>query len=300
MGSPVQLAGAPPLSPNERPISIFQDISPTYFRTLGIALKRGREFTAHDNKQSAPVAIVSEKLARHFWPEYPNGPDPVGQYILFGSDSQPAQVVGIAADVRQNGRDDDPRSEVYLPYSQKPPQSAMLVIRTVGDPLLLARAVRSQILAIDPDQPLSAIATMEESSEQSEGQLRLMMDLLVGFAGVATMLAVLGLYGVVSYSVVQRTKEIGIRRALGARHTDILLLLLKQALILSLTGAAIGACASRLVTRLLQDLLFRVSPTDPITIAGISLLFVLIGLVAGLFPARRAAAIEPLMAIRTE
>jgi predicted permease len=300
MGSPVQLAGTPPLNLNERPISIFQDISPAYFRTMGIALKRGREFTGHDNKQSAPVAIVSENLARHFWPEYPNGPDPIGQYILFGSDSQPAQVVGIAANVRQYGRDDDPRSEVYLPCSQKPPQSAMLVLRIVGNPLSLAGAVRSQILAIDPDQPVSAIVTMEDLSEQSEGQLRLMMNLLGGFAGVATILAVLGLYGVVSYSVVQRTKEIGIRRALGARHTDIVSHLLKEGLTLSLAGAAIGACASLLVTRLLRDLLFQVSPTDPFTFAAVSALFVVVGLAASLLPARRAAAIEPLIAIRTE
>jgi putative ABC transport system permease protein len=134
----------------------------------------------------------------------------------------------------------------------------------------------------------------------SEGQLRLMMKLLGAFAGTATFLAVLGLYGVISYSVVQRTKEIGIRRALGARPADILSLLLKQALALSLAGALIGAAASLLVTRLLQDLLFQVSPTDPVTFGGVSIAFVAVGLAASLIPARRAAAIEPLVAIRAE
>jgi len=147
---------------------------------------------------------------------------------------------------------------------------------------------------------LSTISTMDDMVSDSEGQLRLMMKLLGAFAGTATLLAVLGLYGVISYSVVRRTKEIGIRRALGARRTDILSLLLKQALVLSLAGATIGAAASLLVTRLLQDLLFQVSPTDPVTFAGVSTAFVLVGLAASLVPARRAAAIEPLVAIRTE
>jgi putative ABC transport system permease protein len=300
MGSPVQPAKAPPAPLNQRPISIIQDISPAYFRTLGIAAKRGREFTDHDNAKSAPVVIVSENLVRLFWPQYPSGPDPVGEYILIGNDPHPAQIVGIVANVRGDGRDDDPKAEVYLPYSQKPSQTAMLAVRTDGDPLAFANSLRSQVLAIDRDQPISAISTMEELTEDSEGQLRLMMKLLGGFAAVATVLAVLGLYGVISYSVAQRTKEIGIRRALGARQGNILSLLLKQALVLSVAGAVIGAGASLLVTRMLQDLLFQISPWDPITFAGVSALFVLVGLAASLAPARRAAAIEPLVAIRSE
>jgi len=300
MGAPVQLAGVPPLKLNERPISIFQDISPAYFRTMRIALQRGREFTAQDDAKSVPVAIVNENLVRLFWPQYPSGPDPIGQRIFLGADERPVEIVGVVANVRHSGRDDDPRAELYLPCDQKPPQSAMLAVRTSGDPLSFANSVRAQVLAIDRDQPLSTISTMDDMVSDSEGQLRLMMKLLGAFAGTATLLAVLGLYGVISYSVVRRTKEIGIRRALGAKHTDILSLLLKQALVLSLAGATIGAAASLLVTRLLQDLLFQVSPTDPVTFAGVSTAFVLVGLAASLVPARRAAAIEPLVAIRTE
>jgi putative ABC transport system permease protein len=300
MGAPVQLAGVPPLKLNERPISIFQDISPGYFRTMRIALQRGREFTAHDNLKSVPVAIVNENLARLFWPQYPVGPDPIGQRIFLGTDPKPAEIVGVVANVRHSGRDDDPRAEIYLPCDQKPPQSAMLAVRTSGDPLSFTNSVRAQVLAIDRDQRLSTISTMEDMVSDSEGQLRLMMKLLGAFAGTAALLAVLGLYGVISCSVVQRTKEIGIRRALGARHTDILSLLLKQALVLSLAGATIGAAASLVVTRLLQDLLFRVSPTDPVTFAGVTVTFVVVGLAASLLPARRAAAIEPLVAIRSE
>jgi putative ABC transport system permease protein len=300
MGAPVQLAGVPPLKLNERPISIFQDISPGYFRTMRIALQRGREFTAHDNLKSVSVAIVNENLARLFWPQYPVGPDPIGQRIFFGTDPKPGEIVGVVANVRHSGRDDDPRAEIYLPCDQKPPQSAMLAVRTSGDPLSFTNSVRAQVLAIDRDQPLSTISTMEDMVSDSEGQLRLMMKLLGAFAGTAALLAVLGLYGVISYSVVQRTKEIGIRRALGARPADILSLLLKQALALSLAGAMIGAAASLVVTRLLQDLLFRVSPTDPVTFAGVTVAFVVVGLAASLVPARRAAAIEPLVAIRSE
>ena len=300
MGSPVRPAKAPPAPLNQRPISIFQDISPAYFHTLGIAVKRGREFTEHDNAKSAPVVIVSENLIRLFWPQYPDGPDPVGESLLIGNDPHPTQIVGIVANVRGDGRDDDPKAELYLPYSQKPPQTAMLAVRTDGDPLAFANSVRSQVLAIDPDQPISAVSTMEELTEDSEGQLRLMMKLLGGFAAVATVLAVLGLYGVISYSVAQRTKEIGIRRALGARHGNILSLLLRQALVLSVAGAVIGAAASLVVTRMLQDLLFQISPWDPITFAGVPALFVLVGIAASLVPARRATAIEPLVAIRSE
>ncbi len=300
MGAPVQRVGATPTNLNERPIAIFQAISPEYFRTMRIALQRGREFTEHDSAKSVSVAIVSENLVRLFWPQYPGGPDPIGQQILFGTDPKPVEIVGIAANVRGSGRDDDPRAEIYFPCDQKPPQSAMLAVRTSGDPLSFANSVRAQVLAIDHDQPLSTISTMDDMVSDSEGQLRLMMKLLGAFAGTAALLAVLGLYGVISYSVVQRTKEIGIRRALGARPADILSLLLKQAFVLSLVGATIGAAASLAVTRLLQDLLFQVSPTDPVTFAGVSLAFVVVGLAASLVPARRAAAIEPLVAIRAE
>ncbi|MGB6499974.1 MAG: ABC transporter permease, partial [Thermoplasmata archaeon] len=178
MGSPIQLAGVPPVKFNERPIGIIQDISPAYFSTMGIAMKRGREFTAHDTKQTVSVVIVNENLIRIFWPEYPDGPDPIGRHIFIGTDPQQAEIVGITANVRQSGRDDDPRAEVYRPYSQKPPGSAMLVVRTSGDPLAFANSVRAQVLAIDRDQPVSDVSTMDDMVSDSEGQLRLMMKLL--------------------------------------------------------------------------------------------------------------------------
>src|SRR5216684_1903131 len=300
VGQPVQLAGTPPLRLNERPIGIIQNISPEYFRTLAIALKRGREFTAHDNARSVPVVIVNENLARLFSPQYPSGSNPIGQHILIGNDPQPAEIVGIAANVRQYGRDDNPKPEVYLPCAQKPPLSAMLAVRTDGNPLSFANAVRAQVLAIDRDQPVSAVASMDKLVEASEGQLRLMMTLLGTFAGAAALLAVIGLYGLISYSVVHRTKEIGIRRALGAQRSDILSLVAGQVVRFTLTGVLLGIGGAFVLTGLLKDLLFQVSATDPATFVGISILFVLVGVSASYFPARRAAKVDPMVALRYE
>lgn len=299
VGSPVQLAGGLPVNLNERPIGIIQNITPGYFRTLEIALKRGREFTAQDNMQSLPVVIINESLARRFWPQYPNGPDPIGQHILIGSSTEPTAIVGISADVRQTGRDEDPRPGVYLPCIQKPSQSAMVAVRTNSDPQSLANAVRSQALAIDRDQPVSGVATMDELLEASDGQLRLMMTLLGVFAGAATLLAVIGLYGVISYYVVQRTKEIGIRRALGAQRSNILWLVVGQGFGLSVAGVLVGICAAFALTRVIEGSLFRVSATDPVTFAAISILFIVVGLAASYVPARRAAGSDPLDALRT-
>jgi len=300
LGVPLQLAGTPLVPLNERPIAVIEDITPEYFRTLAIALKRGREFTAHDNARSVPVAIVSENLARLFWPQYPAGSNPIGEHILIGSDTQPAEIVGIAANVRQYGRDDNPKPEVYLPCAQKPPRSAMLAVRTDGNPLSFANAVRAQILAIDRDQPVSAVASMDDLVEASEGQLRLMMTLLGTFAGAAALLAVIGLYGLISYSVVQRTKEIGIRRALGAQRSHIVSLMAGEVMRLTLTGVVFGIAGAFAMTRLLKDLLFQVRATDPATFVGIAMLFVLVGVSASYIPARRAAKVDPMVALRYE
>jgi predicted permease len=300
VGQPVQPAGTPPLRLNERPIAVFQDITPEYFRTLAIALKRGREFTAHDNARSVPVVIVNENLARLFWPQYPGGTNPVGQRLLIGNDPQPVEIVGIAPNVRQYARDDNPKPEVYLPCAQKPPASAMLAVQTDGNPLSFANAVRAQVLAIDRDQPVSAVASMDQLVEASEGQLRLMMTLLGTFAGAAALLAVIGLYGLISYSVVQKTKEIGIRRALGAQRSDILSLMAGEVVRLTLTGVLLGIAGAFALTRLLNELLFGVKATDPPTFIGISILFVLVGLSASFIPARRAAKVDPMVALRYE
>jgi predicted permease len=298
LGTTLELTGRPPRKLNERPVALFQNITPAYFRTLQIGLKRGREFTTRDDAGALPVVVINESLARVFWPQYPNEQDPIGQHILIGNDGQPKEIVGIAADAHLTGKDSDPMAAIYLPCAQKPPSSAMLMVRTKGDPLSFANVVRNQVLAIDPDQPVSEIATMDDVVDASEGQLRLMMRLLGTFAGAATLLAVIGLYGVVSYSVVQRTKEIGIRRALGAPRGNILSLVTRQVVVLALVGAVLGIGGAFALTRLLQDLLFQVSATDPATFVGITILFVVVALAASYIPARRAARVDPLAALR--
>ena len=242
--------------------------------------------------------IVNETLVHLFWPQYPAGPDPIGQHILTGTDPRPVEIVGIAANIRANGRDQGPRAETYFPSAQRPPQAATLVVRTNGDPLSFANSVRSQVLAIDPNQPVSEISTMDNVIEESEGQLRLMMRLLGTFAGAATLLAVIGLYGVISYSVLQRTKEIGIRRALGAPANRIVGLVAMQVIGLALAGLVLGVAGAFALTRLIGDLLFQVSPTDPVTFFGIAVLFVLVALAASWIPARRAAAVDPMASLR--
>ncbi len=300
VGMPVQAAAGVPLKLNERPIGTLQFISPEYFRTMRIPLKRGREFTAHDNVSSAPVVIIDESLARRLWPQYPNGPDPVGQYLLAGLNHPPKQIVGISADVRAKGKDQDPVPGFYVPLAQSPAGSMALVVRTDGDPLTLADAVRAQVLAVDPEQPVSEVMTMDDVVAASEVQLRLMMRLLATFSFAATLLALSGLYSVISYSVARRTREIGIRRALGAQQREIVSLVAGQGLGLSLAGVILGICAALALTRVMKTLLFQVSPTDPITFAGAALLFVVIALVASYIPARRAAKVDPMVALRYE
>ena len=187
---------------------------------------------------------------------------------------------------------------MYHPYTQMPIPTAVLAVRTTGDPLSFTNAIRNQVLALDPDQPVSSVSTMDEIVEESEGQLRLIMQLLGIFAGAAMLLTVIGLYGVIAYSVVQRTKEVGIRTALGAQRGDVLKLIVRQGLWLALTGVVVGMIAGLALTRVMKDLLFQVSPTDPATFIGVSLLFVVVALLAGYIPASRAAGIDPLVTLR--
>ncbi len=296
-GSPVQISERAPVNFNERPIAIVESVTPDYFRTLKIPLKRGREFTAHDKADTQRVAIIDETLARRFWPEYPNGPDPIGQHILVGI-GQAAEIVGIVADIRQSALDADPRPGVFAACDQAPQQSVMFAVRTTGDPMRLVNTVRSKVSAIDRDQAISAVKTMDDIVEASEGQRRLMTTLLGLFAGVAVLLALVGLYGVIAYSVVQRTKEMGIRRALGAQRNDILSLVVGQGLALSLAGVLLGICGAVALTRVMKGLLFHVSATDPGTFVAIALLFIVVALAASYVPARRAARIDPMTALR--
>jgi predicted permease len=273
---------------------------PGFFRTFEIPIKRGRDFDAQDREDSERVTVIDESLARQFWPAYPRGLDPVGQRVFIGGiNPKPAKIVGIVANVRQGLAGNAWPGTVYLPFTQGAPQSAMVAIRTEGDPLQFTRAVREQVRALDRDEPIADARTMNDLVEAEVGQRRLLMILLESFAGVALLLALIGIYGVISYSVSERTQEVGIRRALGAQESHILLLVIRQGFGLVLAGIVLGLGGAIALTRLVNALLFGVDATDPATFAGVALLFLLIGLAASYIPARRAARIDPMAALRT-
>jgi putative ABC transport system permease protein len=299
-GVPVQRAAGPPMKLNERPISVMQFITPEYFLTMGVGFKRGREFNAHDDLKAPLVAIINESLAKNFWPQYPAGPDPVGQHLLVGNNRRPIEVVGICADVREVSKDEVPRLEVYLPRTQSPNRLAALIVRTNGDPLALAAAVQKEVLAVDPEQPVSDVESMDQVEESSEGQLDLVMRMLTAFAGVATLLAIVGLYGVISYWVVRRTREIGIRQALGAEQRKIVALVIMQGLRPSVVGLILGVGAAFGLTRFLRDLLYQVSAVDPMTFFAVAALFLVVAMLACYVPARRATKVDPMIALRYE
>ena len=299
-GTPVQNANQPPLRLNQRPIATIVTVTPAYFSTLEIAFRRGRDFAESDTAESQRVAVINESLARRFWPAYPEGEDPIGQRMLVGGvNPKPAEIVGIVANIHQ-GLETNPWPEtVYVAFAQNPQSSAVLAVRTAGDPLRFTGAVREQVRALDRDQPIGGVQTMEDLVELAVGRLRLLAPLLGSFAGVALLLALIGIYGVIAYSVAQRTREMGIRRALGAQHRDILRLVVGQGLVLALAGVAIGIGGAFALTRVMKSLLFHVSATDPAIFAGIAALFLLVTLAACYLPARRATRIDPMAALRT-
>jgi predicted permease len=296
--TPVQRTDQPLAPLNQRPLGLIENITPDYFRTFEIPLKRGRQFTDRDDLSSPMVTIVNEKLARELWPAYPAGIDPVGQRIFIGSKTVPVEVVGVTADYRQ-GLSVEPWPSVFRPYSQTP-TSAVFAVRTQAEPLSYLRAITAAIASIDPDQPVSNVQTMDDLYTADGGPRRVVLTLLAVFAGVALILAVIGLYGVIAHSVVQRTQELGIRRALGAQSGQILRLKLGQGLAMSVAGVVAGGILAAMVTKFLEGWLYGVKATDPWTFAGVAVLFVAVALAASYAPARRAARVDPMVALRSQ
>jgi putative ABC transport system permease protein len=295
--TPVQLASELPQPLNQRPLVMIQNVTAAYFRTLEIPLKRGREFSERDGADAPLTAIINESLARVLWPAYPNDVDPVGQHVLIGAKPAPVEIVGVVADMHQV-LERDPWPAVYRPFDQVPLVSAAFIVRAAGDPLQFVHAVSDQVIAIDRDQAVSAVQSMEDLMEAEGGQRRLLLLLLACFAGVALLLSVIGIYGVIAYSTAQRTQEIGIRRALGAQDADILRLVVGQGIALTFGGIALGLAGALALTRVMTSLLFKTSDTDPMAFGGVALLFVLVAFAASYIPARRAARIDPATALR--
>jgi predicted lysophospholipase L1 biosynthesis ABC-type transport system permease subunit len=240
--------------------------------------------------------MVNQTLARQFWPLE----NPIGKHILVGRATAPSEVIGMLGDVRNASLAADVSPEIHLPFAQLPWASMNLVVRTAGDPRGFTAAVRGRVLAVDQDQPVTAVATMEEVLEQGAAQPRFTAWLLSALAGIALVLAVVGIYGAIAYSVAERTQEMGVRLALGAGRADILRLVLRQGLVLALSGTLVGLAASLGLTRLLASQVYRVSVTDPTTFAGCTLVFAAVAALASYLPARRAMRVDPMAALRWE
>jgi len=282
--------------------SNHRQVSTNYLQTMNVPLRQGRYFQTSDNAQSMPVAIINETMARQYWP----GENALGRRFKLGdpTDDVPwVQIVGIVADIRQMGLDEPVKAEMYFPYQQGQETFYVprdLVIRTSGDTTNLVGSVRQAIREVDPDQPVSNIATMADVLGTEAAQRRMGMIMLVGFATLALLLASLGIYGVLAYFVTQHTSEIGVRQALGATPRNILFLVLKKGMGLTLAGVGIGLAGAFVLTRLMSSLLFGVNAADPLTFVIVPFVLGLVALLACLIPARRATRIDPLVALRYE
>jgi predicted permease len=273
-------------------------ISPDYFATLGISLVRGRVFSPQDRLKTAPVAIVDETLARRYWPNE----DPLGQHINFGDQTPWMEIVGVVKHAKTSSLEaDNAEGYYYLPVSQSPPRMASIVVRSSGaDPESLATSMQSAVSAVDAGLPLYDLKTMEQRVDESLTGRRFLVLLLSAFAGLALLLAAVGLYGVISYSVRMRTRELGIRMALGAQRTDVMGLILGKGMQLAATGLVLGLAGTLAAGRVLSSLLYQTSLLNPLTLMVTILLLASTVLLACYVPARRAAALEPMRTLREE
>jgi putative ABC transport system permease protein len=308
LGNPIYIMrfeGFPPVTPSQAPLANYFAVTPGYFKTMGVRLLRGRVISERDISGSPQVAVVNQTLVDRYFP----GQDPIGRRLEIGFSVPPnwREIVGVVEDVRSAGLDQDTPVQVYVAYYQSSiqlangnPSPITVLARTAGDPAALGSAMHSAILRVDRSQPIFAIQPMTDVISQNVAQRRFSLVLLAFFAASALFLAALGLYGVMSYVVTQRTSEIGIRMALGARPLHVLALVERQGMLLVLGGLAIGLVGGLLVTRLMTRLLFRVSPTDPLAMLAGAATLVAVSLVACYLPARRAARVDPLIALRYE
>ena len=296
------IEGRPPIAKEAQPSLEYRIVTPRYFESMGMPLLSGRDFADADTRQSPNVVVINDVFARrHF-----AGENPLGHRLrLQGQERDPLLIIGVVRDARDIWLDQEPTPEVYVPFLQDPLsteyQRAMTIVaRTQSDPGAIAGALRGAVTSVDKSLPVYALKPMTEYLHDSLSRRRFNLVLLSVFGGVALLLAAVGIYGVISYGVTQRTHEMGIRMALGARPRDVLRLVVRQAMMLALGGVGIGLLAAWALTRLIKSLLFNVGVTDPLTFSVIALLMTLIALLACLVPARRATKVDPLVALRYE
>ena len=296
----IALAGVDQPPPNVVQDAVVYRTSPDFFRTFGLPLLRGRLFEAADRSESAPVAIVSQSLAQRYWP----GRDPIGSRLTFGDPADSTTtwmtVVGVVGDVRQEGAVSPAYPQIYVPFTQISSRSMVVALRTGQDPLALVPSLKQALAGVDPNLALSRVATMQQRLANTLARPRVNALLLAAFAATALILAALGIYGVIAYSVVQRTREMGIRIALGARAEDVLGLVMRQGITPVLIGLAIGLAVAAAGSRVLRSLLYGVAGTDLATYAVVAAFLAAVAVAASYVPARRAARADPMTALRTE
>ncbi len=290
------IEGRPPAEPEHNSVAWYSSVTPDYFRAMSIRLLRGREFAEADNADAPKTVLISETMARRYFPDE----DPVGKRLVFGGGSDLREIVGVIADVKFFGLNSDARPSMYFPHAQTPARGMSLVVRTQGDPLTLAAAIRGQVSALDRDLAVSNTMTMQELVGESLAEPRFTLLLLGAFAAVAMLLSAIGVYGVVSYSVAQRSHEIGVRMALGAQTGDVLKLVVRQGMVLVLGGVGLGLTAAFALSRVMGSLLFGVSATDVTTFAATSVILAGVALGACFVPAWRATKVDPMIALRYE
>ena len=292
-----EAVGLPAPPAGQEPVTDVRVVTREYFRSMGIPLVRGRLFDERRTADAANAVIVNETLARRHWP----GEDPIGKRIRINwDDAREDVIVGVVGDVRHASLDAEVRAMTYWPYARNPNSSMTLTIRTAGDTGATIAAVRGIVRELDPDLALADVRTMDEVVSRSVAQQRLLMVLLGVFAGAALLLAAVGIYGVIAYSVTQRQQEIGIRMALGARAGDVLRMVVAQAAGLAAAGIVVGLAGAALLTGLMRDLLFGVDPIDPVTFAAVAALLGGVALLASYIPGRRATRVDPVIALRAE
>jgi len=283
-----------PIPPAGQEVYVSQRIvSPDYLNVMGIPLRQGRPFNERDTGTSPSVAIVSESLGRKFWGQE----SPLGKRVTIGGAKQPSEIVGVVGDVKEAGIDDVVTPGVYVPYQQQPWPAFTIVLRSSSDPKSLGNIIQREVMAIDKDQPIGTPITMEEVLAEKLSQRRLNMVLLGTFGIIALLLALIGIYGVISYTVTERTHELGLRMALGAQPRHILKLIVGQGMLLALIGVGIGFAVALGLSRYLSSLVFEISVTDPVIYLGCASLLCIAALIACYLPGRRAMKLDPMQAL---
>jgi putative ABC transport system permease protein len=299
-----QPQGQAPAAPGKEPTASYKTVTPDFLRAMGTRLLAGREFTERDNEAGTPVALVSETVARRYWPHS----SPLGSHITLqarvysGKNSGPAQpleIVGVVKDVR-NYDLWRPEAAIYVPFAQNPMSSALLVVRTAVPPMSVMPAVRNALLSLDKEQPLNDIETMNDMVSETYGAIRFPMTLLWIFSALALVLSAVGIFGVMSYTVSRRTKEMAIRMALGASRHEVLMLVLREGFRVTAVGVVLGLSAAVALSRVMEGYVYGITATDPLTLVSASLLLVFVSLLASYLPARRATGVNPVRALRYE